>query len=51
MKAGFVQDQLVQMFRKNIACTLQKQSCYVSKVFGYYNFMTVLTMEISAMQC
>ena len=25
---------------------LQKQTCYVSKVFGYYNCVTILTMQI-----
>ena len=25
---------------------LQKQSCYVSKVFGYYNYVTIINMKI-----
>ena len=27
-------------------CSLQKQSCYFSKVFGYYSCVTILTMQI-----
>ena len=29
----------------SLVVTLQKQSCCVSKVFGYYNYMTILTMK------
>ena len=28
-----------------VACRLQKQIFYVSKVFGYYNCVTILTMQ------
>ena len=29
-----------------ITYTQQKQSCYVNKVFGYYNYVTILIMRM-----
>ena len=29
-----------------VLISLQKQSCYASKVFGYYNYVTTFTMKI-----
>ena len=37
------------IYLRMIVHTLQKQMCYFSKLFGYYNCVTILTMQILCM--
>jgi len=39
-------EALLKTSQQHANVSLQKQSCYFSKMFGYYSCVTILTMQI-----